>query len=253
MFVHSLDPVLFSLGPVTIYWYGLVYVLGFIGLYFALRRLSDLSSEEVDSLLVWLVVGLFLGARLFFFAFYRPDLFSVGSFFAVWEGGMSFHGGLAGLFFATWLWARRYEHNAWRLLDVGGLVAGWFLALGRLANFVNAEILGTPFSGSWCVMFPGEEVCRHPVQLYAALKDVLLGSLLLLVYRSRRFADGFIFWVFALLYSLLRFVVQFWRDEQVVLLGLQTGHFLSLVMFLVAVVVLLRVYAKDCKKLFKLG
>ena len=251
MFVHSLDPVFFSVGPITVYWYGLVYVLGFVALYWALLRVADLSSEKADSLVVWAVIGLFLGARSFFFLFYRPDLFSITEFFAVWRGGMSFHGGLAGLFVAFYWWAYVHKEDVWCLADVGALVAAWFLALGRVANFVNAEILGKPFSGSWCVMFPNEEVCRHPVQLYAALKNVFLGSVLVLVHSTRSYTSGFIFWLFAALYATLRFFVQFLRDEPVLLLGLQTGHFLSLAVFAAAVYVLARWYVVDVKNLFK--
>ena len=251
MFVHNLDPVFFSIAPVAIYWYGLVYVLGFVGLYFALRRLTSLSAESIDSLLVWLVGGLFLGARSFFFAFYRPDLFSPLEFFAVWNGGMSFHGGLLGVAGALWLWARRHDEDPWVLADIGALLAGWFLALGRVANFVNAEILGKPFSGSWCVLFPGEEVCRHPVQLYAAVKNVFIGSLMVFVYSARSYTPGFIFWLFGLVYAVLRFSVQFWRDEAVWLLGLQVGHYLSLVLLVVCVWVLGKYYVDDLKNLFK--
>lgn len=250
MFVHNLNPVLFSLGPITIYWYGLVYVIGFLGLYWGLRRFSDITSEEIDSLLVWLVVGLFIGARSFYFGFYRPELFSITEFFAVWNGGMSFHGGFIGLAAATYLWARTYDKDALALADIGALLAGWFLALGRVANFVNAEILGTVFDGSWCVVFPGEEVCRHPVQLYASVKDVFLGSLMMLLYRKDSYTSGFLFWCFAASYSVLRFGVQFFRSEPQILFSLQTGHVLSVLLLAVSGVVLFTQYRQDLKKVF---
>ncbi|MFT4249863.1 MAG: prolipoprotein diacylglyceryl transferase [Candidatus Woesearchaeota archaeon] len=252
MFVHNFDPVLVSFGPVSIHWYGLVYVLGFIGLYFGMRRLAGLTQEEADSLVLYAMLGLVLGARAFFFLFYRPDLFSLGEFFAVWRGGMSFHGGFVGLVIALYYWCKRYKYSFWRLADVGALLAGFFLFLGRLANFVNAEIVGVVSDASWCVLFPGYEECRHPVQLYAAIKNLVIGGCMVLLYRSRKFSEGFVFWCFTLLYGVLRFAVNFFRDDPVILFSwLKMGHLLSLGLVVVAVVVLTRSYWVDVAALFK--
>ena len=256
MFVNTLDPVIFSLGPVAVRWYGLVYVLGFLAFYWALRRVAGLSERRADSLVFWLIVGLFLGARSFFFVFYRPDLFSIGEFFAVWRGGMSFHGALVGLAFALFFWAQRHDEDAWRLADLGAVLAGFFLFLGRIANFVNSEIVGPVSDAAWCVQFPRapspfDEGCRHPVQLYSAFANLVIGGVMLAVYRSREYAAGFVFWVFVTLYGASRFTLQFWRLEPAVILGLQTGHLLSLLMVVAGTGVLVYRYRPDLKKLFK--
>lgn len=252
MFVHNIDPVLFSIGPISIYYYGLVYVLGFVLLYFLLRRVGGFSEQETDSLLLYLIAGMFLGARSFFFLFYHPDHFSVMEFFAVWKGGMSFHGGFLGLTIAVFVWAKRNNHDPWRIADLGALIAGSFLFLGRIANFINAEIVGTLSNASWCVQFPYDEGCRHPVQLYAAVKNALIQSLVYFVYRSGSYASGFIFWVFALLYGVLRFIVNFYRDDPILALGwLKMGQVLSLVLVVVSLWALFSWYRDDLSKLFK--
>lgn len=256
MFVNALDPVIFSVGPVSVYWYGLVYVLGFLALYWAVRRVAGLGVDKADSLLLWLVVGMFLGARSFFFVFYRPDLIGFAEFFMVWRGGMSFHGGLLGLAVALWWWARLHDEDAWRLADVGALLAGFFLSLGRVANFVNSEIVGPVADVAWCVQFPAaqppfDEGCRHPVQLYSALSNLLIGGLLLAVHKTRSYAAGFLFWLFCAVYAAARFALQFWRVEPQLVLSLQMGHVLSVALFAVSAYVLVAAYWTDLKKLFK--
>jgi phosphatidylglycerol:prolipoprotein diacylglycerol transferase len=252
MYVHNLDPIIFSIGPIAIRWYGLVYVLGFIGLYFGLRKLADMSEKDTDSLLLWLLLGMFIGARSFFFTFYRPELFTISEFFSVWNGGMSFHGALAGMLLSGWLWAKHNNKDFWKLADITALLVGWFLALGRVANFINAEILGTASNASWCVQFSTDDVCRHPVQLYSAIKDILLGSIILGVYRSASYTSGFIFWCFAWTYSVFRFIVNFWRVDVTYAFGwLKMGHILSLALFVVATGVLAYKYRFDLRKFVK--
>ena len=263
MYVHNLDPVIFSFhvpftqASLSIHWYGLVYFLGFIALYIAFRKLLKMPARQVDSLVIWLVLGLLVGARTFFFVFYRPDLFTPLQFIKIMDGGMSFHGGLLGLLLAGYVWARINNYPFWKLADVGALVAAFFLSLGRLANFVNAEIIGTRFDGPWCVDFsqsnPYYQGCRHPVQIYAAFKDLFIGVVLVLLWRAKRFKDGFIFWSFVLLYSVLRFLVNFLRDEPVLFWWVKTGHVLTFVLFIIASYVLWARHRGDVTKLFKRG
>jgi phosphatidylglycerol---prolipoprotein diacylglyceryl transferase len=251
-FTHNLDPVAVSIGPLSIHWYGLVYFAGFLSAYIAYRKLLQLTAKEADSLVLYQLLGMLFFSRVFIFVFYYPHLFSITEFFAVWRGGMSFHGGLVGLLSATWLWARLNQKNAWEIADLGAVIAAFFLALGRVANFVNAEIIGTRTDVAWCVQYPGVEGCRHPVQLYAAIKNLAMGSVLVLLWRSKKvFQPGFIFWCFATLYGVLRFFMQFYRTDSVVLFGLQAGHLLSLVLLVVAVYVLFTRHRLDAKKLLK--
>ncbi len=257
-FINTLNPVLFTLGPLEVRWYGLVYVLGFFAAYWVLKK-TLLSPKEADSVIVWMLVGMILGSRTFHFLFYHPGSWNILDFFAVWQGGMSFHGGFLGVTLGLFLWSRRYKKNFFALADITVVVAAFFLALGRLANFTNSEIVGTVTSVSWCVEFPlahppFNEGCRHPTQLYAFVKNVVIGSVLVLLLRAKRFSHGFAFWSFMFLYGVFRFAVNTLRDDPVVLgAWLKTGHVLSAVLVLVAVYALYTRHASDCTKLFNPG
>lgn len=263
MFVNTIDPVLFSIGPLAIRWYGLVYALGFVAVYIALTRTNTLKPKDADSFLLWLIVGMLIGARTFHFLFYQGIPQSILEFFAVWQGGMSFHGALLGLGIAGWWWAKRNNKNFWELADISSIVAAFFLALGRIANFTNSEIIGQVSTTPWCVEFPNapnvadatgiplNEECRHPTQIYAMIKNLFLGTVLLLLWKKKRYAHGFVFWSFVTLYGILRFTVQFWRTDAVVAFGLQWGHYLSLVLVIVGAAVLWNKHLADLRKLIK--
>ncbi len=250
MFVNNLDPVILSVGPLDIRWYGLVYVISFIAFYYMLQRVAKLSTKEADSLVIWSIIGVIIGARAFFFLFYRPDLFSVKEFFSVWNGGLSYYGGLTGIIIAGLLWCRKHKKNFWVIADTGALMAPWAFALGRVANFINGEIVGKRWDGPWCVVFKGYEGCRHPAQLYASVRNIITGALLLLAYIKRPFKPGFIFWSYAALYGLGRAIVNSYRDDPIALLGLMMGQVLSLILLAVAVTVLVSKYREDLKKVF---
>lgn len=255
-FVQTIDPVLFTLGPLEIRWYGLVYVAGFLVAYWALQK-TLLSAKETDSLILWMLIGMFVGSRTFHFLFYAPPGQSLLDFFAVWQGGMSFHGAFVGIALAMWLWSRKNNKNFFELADLTVVVASFFLALGRMANFTNSEIVGTVTNAPWCVEFPNahpphNEGCRHPTQLYAAAKNVVIGLATLALWKTKRFSPGFVFWTFTLLYGILRFAVNTLRTDPVVLgAWLKTGHILSSVLILVAVWALATRHKRDFTKLFK--
>lgn len=256
MFVNTIDPVLFTLGPLEIRWYGLVYVLGFLAAYYVLQK-TVLSAKEADSAILWMLLGMFLGSRTFHFLFYHQGSWNLLDFFAVWQGGMSFHGGFTGIVLALWLWSRKNKKNFYELADITVIVAAFFLALGRLANFSNSEIVGHTTNVAWCVEFPNayapyNEGCRHPTQLYAFVKNIFIGTVTLLLWRTKKFSHGFIFWTFALLYGILRFTVNSLRADPVVLgAWIKTGHILSLVLILVAGYFLITNHKEDLAKLFK--
>ena len=256
MFVNTIDPVLLSLGPLEVRWYGLVYVVGFLVAYYVLQK-SLLSQQEADGLVIYMLLGMFVGSRLFHFLFYHPGGASLLDFFAVWQGGMSFHGGFVGVVAAIWLWCRRHKKDFFVIADLVAVVAAFFLALGRLANFSNSEIVGYTTNVAWCVEFPNahppfDEGCRHPAQLYAFVKNVCIGTVALLLWRTKQFAPGFVFWSFTLLYGVLRFAVQTVRADPVVLgAWIKTGHVLSAVLVVVAVWALWTRHKNDLAKLFK--
>lgn len=245
LFPH-LDPVVFRLGPLAVRWYGLAYVVGFVIAYETLRRMAArghlrVSADALGELVSWLALGVVLGGRTGWWLFYHRSAGAVEPWYepiAIWHGGMSFHGGLIGVSLALllWSWARRAPF--WNLADCLALVTPIGLFLGRIANFINAELVGRPTSVPWGVIFPGESIARHASQLYeAALEGPLLLLILWLVWRRHRLRDGQVAALFLIVYGLFRFVVEFTRqpDEQLGFIAfgwLTMGQLLSIVLAL---------------------
>ncbi len=257
MFNFNINPVLVSLGSFEIRYYGLVYVLGFIIVYFWLKYLVKhkkiaFDDEELETYLIYLMLGVIIGSRLFHILFWEPIYYLNHplQIFAVWKGGMAFHGGLVGVIFATWLFCRKPSIREKgitfaKIADILVIPAVFALALGRIANFLNGELVGTKTAMPWCFNFPGYEVCRNPVQLYGALKRfIVMGFLVFLNYKyasKGRFRDGFLFTAFVGMMGLGRFIVDFYREDAR-WLGLSEGQYLGWVMFIGAVVVYIVYY-----------
>ncbi len=240
-----IDPIIIQVGPLALRWYGLMYLLGFSAAYFIIARLSkirgiNLSKEDVSDLLFYLVLGVIAGGRLGYCFFYNTSFYLQQPLkvFYVWEGGMSFHGGLLGVVVAGWLFARKKKLRVLPLADVLVTAAPIGLGLGRVGNFINAELWGKVTDLPWAVVFPGAgPLPRHPSQLYEA---VLEGPVLfLLLWGCHRFKapTGVAFGVFFAGYGLFRFIVEFVRMPDAhlgyQLLGLTRGQWLSLPMILV--------------------
>ena len=253
MFVNTLDPIIVSIGPLALRWYGLAYVVGFLATYWWLGRLAKkqaikgLTASFVEEYLLWLMVGVVVGARVFEFLFFQPRVLLADplEFFRVWHGGMSFHGGLAGAVVVTVLLCRKHKIDILSLGDALVLPAAFALFLGRIANFINSELPGKITTMRWCVSFPlapdpTQRIgCRHPSQLYEALKNLLLLGILLPLWRTRP-KKGMVLWSFILGYGVLRFIVNFWRDDPIILLGLSMGQLLCVVMIMVGGIGLFR-------------
>jgi len=259
MYVHSLDPVLVSIGPLEIRWYGLVYLLGALLAYWMLERarkkgVLDLDQKGVSDLVLWILIGMLVGARLFaVFVFNLPYYLSQPwwKVFAVWEGGMSFHGGFVGIVVAGYWFCKRRNVHWLSLADILSAPLMLVLAFGRIANFINGELWGTVSNARWCVNFKntgGGDICRHPYQLYEAVKRFALFGWLLWLGRTM-FTPGFIFWNFVFFEGLGRFMLDFFKDE-VIYFGLTPGQWLSIVMVVVALTMFVKKYKDDWKKVF---
>lgn len=222
-----IDPVLVEIGPVSVRWYALAYIAGLLGGWWAARRIARAdalwgatprpSVDSLDDLLVYAAFGVILGGRLGYVLFYNLDFFldHPGRIVAVWEGGMSFHGGLAGAAAGVWLFARRRGAATLTVADICAVVAPIGIGLGRVANFIKPELWGRPTDVPWGVVFPGAgPLPRHPSQLYeAALEGALLFAIMLLIVRAgglRR--PGFATGVFAAGYGTARIVCEFFRE-----------------------------------------
>lgn len=215
-----IDPIAFEIGPVAVRWYGLAYVAGFIGglLYIkslARRWPSRFTPEGVDDFFTWGVLGVILGGRLGYCLFYNPAYFLSNpvEILKIWEGGMSYHGGLLGVVLAVLLYGRRYKINFFDMTDriAPGVCIGLFF--GRIANFINGELYGRFTDVPWGMVFPhAGELPRHPSQLYQAFLEGLVLFVVLHLVASKKPARYVVSGLFALLYGIFRFAVEFVRQ-----------------------------------------
>ena len=223
-----IDPVAVSLGPLQIHWYGIAYVVGILfGWWWAKRLVSNsalwgdppsaIQPEDLDDFLMWAVIGIIVGGRLGYVLFYDLPAFFAhpGQIFAIWSGGMSFHGGLLGTIIAMIVFARRRGFSVFSLFDVIGASVGVGIFLGRVANFINGELFGKPTTLPWGILFPeGGGEPRHPSQLYEGILEGLVLFALMAVlthgYRKLR-TPGFVAGAFISWYAVSRILVEFVR------------------------------------------
>ncbi len=215
----SFNPVLLRLGPLAVHWYGIAYVLGFLFAYGLLRRMIRteqlrLTRDALSDLMGFLILGVLAGGRIGWWVFYhrRDGIEPWYEPLAMWHGGMSFHGGLIGVAIVLAVWSWRRRESFWNLTDAAALVTPIGLFFGRLANFINAELVGRPTDLPWGVVFPGESIARHPSQLYEAALEgpILMATLWAARKLSQR--DGQIAALFLVFYGLFRFDVEFTRE-----------------------------------------
>ncbi len=217
----ELDPVALSLGPLTVHWYGLTYLAGLAFAWWLAARRSRLpwtavQRDQVDDLIFYAALGVVLGGRVGYALFYGGEklLQDPTWILRVWQGGMSFHGGLLGVLFAMYLFARRHKIGFGSLMDFVAPLTPVGLALGRLGNFIGQELWGRPTDAPWAMIFPRDplQLARHPSQLYQfALEGVLL-FVIMLWFSSRERPTWSVTGVFALGYGCLRFIAEFFRE-----------------------------------------
>jgi phosphatidylglycerol:prolipoprotein diacylglycerol transferase len=243
--VHpNFDPIAFSVGPLAVRWYGLMYLAGFfLGWWLGRRRiaqgLAPISPVQLDDLLFYTVLGIILGGRLGYVLFYKPAYYASHplEILALWQGGMSFHGGFLGVLVAAALFTRRHGVDWWRLMDYLAPLVPLGIAAGRLGNFINGELWGRPTDLPWGMVFRGAGgVARHPSQLYEfALEGVALFALLWW-FSSRPRPRAQVSALFLLGYGVFRFAAEFAREPDEFLgllaLGLSMGQWLSAPMIL---------------------
>ncbi|QRN02496.1 prolipoprotein diacylglyceryl transferase [Legionella sp. MW5194] len=241
----SIDPVAFSIGPLQVHWYGLMYLLGFVMAWLlahwrAKRYALDWSSEQISDLIFYAAIGVILGGRLGYMLFYGTQqlLANPLSLFRLWEGGMSFHGGLLGVMVALALFARKTKKT---FLQVGDFIAPLVplgLAAGRAGNFINGELWGRVTTVPWAMVFPHSDgLPRHPSQLYELGLEGIALFILLWWYASRPRPTGRVSALFLIGYAMSRMVVEFFRVPDVQLgylaLGwLTMGQLLSIPMLI---------------------
>ena len=219
----AFDPVALHLGPLAVRWYGLAYVAGFLVAWWVLKVLDErwelgLGPDGRMVTIIAALIGVVGGGRLGYVLFYNLSAYLRAplTIFALWDGGMSFHGGLAGILLAGVWVARHYKVPFLTLADIGAVGAPAGILFGRLANFVNGELWGRVTTVPWGIVFPGAGALpRHPSQLYEAGLEGLLLFAVMLVLARKRHAEGFLLGWMLTLYGVFRIFVEFFREPDV--------------------------------------
>ncbi len=241
----NIDPVFLDLGPIQFRWYGLMYLIGLTIAYFVIREKAaarglGLSKDQVYDMIVWAAFGVFIGGRLGYVLFYNLSYYldHPSKILAVWEGGMSFHGGLIGTIVALIWFGKRQQIPIYTIADMAAAVTPIGLGLGRIGNFINGELFGRPTDVDWCMVFPnGGPACRHPSQLYEMALEGALLFIVLWVIGRRPTPPGTIFWSFLTGYGICRMVAELFREPDAhigfIFGTLSMGQILSLPMIVV--------------------
>lgn len=255
----DINPVAFHMGPLAVHWYGLMYLVGFIGSYivlaFRIRKSSypqNLTIEQLSDVLFYGALGIIVGGRLGYMIFYDWDNLIAHPFqlFAIWKGGMSFHGGLLGVIIAMAVYARKIKKHMLDITDFIVPAVPLGLAAGRIGNFINGELWGRVSDVSWAMIFPNAgELPRHPSQLYEFLLEGFLLFLILWIFSRKPRPRGAISGLFLCLYGTVRFIVEFFREPDVqigfVAFGWMTkGQLLSLPMILIGISFIICAYSR---------
>ena len=256
IFIHpSINPVILSLGFVDIRWYSLAYIFTFIIGSVIIKKLNQnsyklLSDTQIDKFFLWAVIGVILGGRIGYVIFYQTNLiFSKPLYiFEIWNGGMSFHGGLIGMVFSIYVFSIKYKLSFFYLSDLVSLVAPIGLFLGRISNFINTELYGRVTDFPFAIIYPLiDNQPRHPSQLYDALFEGLVLFLILFIYynnKPRSYLIGNLSALFLIFYSLFRFVIEYLREPDshlgLILNFFSMGQLLCIPIFLAGLVIFFR-------------
>ncbi len=259
MFINNFDPVAIQIFNLEIRWYSLAYIVGIL-LGWQLSRKFFISNQSIkekfDDYLTYVILGIIIGGRIGYVIFYNFEYYTDYpiDIIKIWEGGMSFHGGLVGVIFATILFAKKNNHNPFCYLDIVSIVSPIGIFLGRISNFINSELYGTPTNLPWGVKFVKiDDLYRHPSQLYEATFEGLILFLILIFFRNKGFLNypGMISGIFLFLYSIFRFIIEFLRvpDEQLgyIIYNLTMGQSLSLIFFIIGIYLISKNYEKKEK------
>lgn len=261
MLIHNFNPVAINFFIFEIHWYSLAYIFGILISWIYARsiikkirlnndNLSFINIKNLDDLIPYIIFGIIIGGRLGYVFLYNIGYYTNNliKIFFIWEGGMSFHGGLVGVIISIIIFCKKKKINSYYYFDIISIVAPIGLFLGRLANFINGELYGKETTVPWGVIFPKlDNLTRHPSQIYESLLEGLILFLLLNFFAFRKkliFSTGSISGLFLILYSILRIFSEYFRepDTQIgyIFLNFTMGQFLSLLMFIFGIIIFIK-------------
>ena len=244
-FTWSLNPVAFTLGPIHVFWYGILFASAILsGLQFMkwVYKIEGKDEAILESMFLYIVIGIVVGARLGHVLFYDPAYYFAhpAKIIAIWEGGLASHGGGAGVILALYLFAKKHKMNYLWLLDRVAIPTALFGFFVRMGNFMNSEIVGKPAEVPWAIVFTRVDMLpRHPAQLYESFSYLFIFLLLTYIYKTKRdyFKNGFLFGLFLVLIFTVRLLVEFVKvkqaDYDTSFLMMTTGQALSIPFLLI--------------------
>tara|TARA_B100000686_G_C16544505_1_gene839155 strand:+ start:196 stop:981 length:786 start_codon:yes stop_codon:yes gene_type:complete len=251
----SIDPVIVSFSFLQIRWYSLAYVLGFLFGIYLIKKINkknkfEIDNKKIDDFLIWSIVGVILGGRFGYILFYQNSIILNNpiEILYIWNGGMSFHGGLIGIIISIFLFCKKNNINFYKLSDLVAMVAPIGLFLGRIGNFINVELYGRVTEFPIAMIYPQvDNLPRHPSQLYEALFEGLVIFIILITYYLKNYQNlkfGLITSMFLILYAIFRFLIEFIRepDLQIGLIynSITMGQILSIPIFIFGIFIFLR-------------
>ena len=247
MYIHELNPIAFSLFNFKIYWYSLSYLFGFIFSYLYVKFILDkyfvnLSFKIFEDFLGWGVIGVILGGRIGYVIFYNLNFYLDNpiEILKIWQGGMSFHGGLIGVILTIFFFSKLKKIKSMDLLNLVSSCAPIGLFLGRLANFVNRELIGRPTNSDWGVLFFENDVLRHPSQIYEAIFEGLIIFIVIFYIIKKKYSNFInVSALFLIMYGFFRFTIEFFREPDshlgFIFINISMGQLLCLPMILMGV------------------
>jgi phosphatidylglycerol---prolipoprotein diacylglyceryl transferase len=245
MFTINFDPVIIEIFSIEIRWYSLAYIVGIlIGWHLAKKVFinNDSIKDKFDDYITYVIIGIILGGRLGYVLFYNFDYYlnNIFDIFKIWNGGMSFHGGLIGVIVASIIFSKKNNNDVFEYLDIIALVAPIGIFFGRIANFINSELYGHETSVPWAVQFIQiDNLYRHPSQLYEALLEGVILFFILIFFWNKNYLKktGLLSALFIIFYSTFRFIIEYFRvpDEQLglLILNLTMGQLISIIFFII--------------------
>ena len=249
MFINNFDPVAFQLFSFEIRWYSLSYIFGILAGWFLCKKIFIKNikiSEKFDDYISYIIIGIILGGRFGYVIFYNFDYYikNIFDILKIWEGGMSFHGGLIGIIVASIIFAKKNQQNPFLYMDLVALVSPIGIFFGRVSNFINSELYGIPTELPWAVIFIKiDNIARHPSQLYEAVFEGIILFLILIYFKNKDYLNkpGLISSLFVIFYSIFRFIIEYFRvpDEQLgyLILNLSMGQIVSLIFVLIGIII----------------